>query len=461
MASEVSGETSDLLNEAIRLHHEGELTKSERLYKEVLEREPEQTVALGLLGVIAAQFGNLELAIQRVRRSIAIDPNQPGALNNLGNMLAEAERYDEAIDAYERSIHFDPDDPNVHLHLGHVYGSLNRHLEAVAAYKRATDLDPSDAALWNTLGWALDKIGRLDDAIAAFQRAMDLDANYISPKDGMGKVFRQMGRLEDAFAIYQQWLAIEPDNPIAQHFALVCRPGESPPDRASSDYVKQTFDVFAERFESLLTNLDYRAPELLANIIEKLIADDDRGKRKVVDLGCGTGLCASYLRKYADRLVGVDLSAGMLARARQKEQYDELIESELTAYLDACEETFDLMISADTLIYIGDLRSTFDAASRTLRPGGLLVFSLEKLSGEPCEPSPAGAENHAPAKHRLPDDGYQLGTSGRYQHTEACVRTWLEQSGFSTAVFREAEVRKEGHESVTGFLVAAHRNEAS
>ncbi|WP_233903041.1 tetratricopeptide repeat protein [Stieleria maiorica] len=442
------------------MHHEGELTKSERLYKEVLEREPEQTVAMQLLGVIAAQFGNLELAIRRVRQSITIDPNQPGALNNLGNMLAEAERYDEAIDAYERSIHFEPTDPHVHLHLGHVYGYQDRHLEAVAAYKRATELEPRDAALWNTLGWALDKIGQLDDAIAAFERAMELDANYISPKDGMGKVFRQMGRLEDALAIYQQWLAIEPDNPIAQHFALVCRPGEAPPDRASSSYVKQTFDVFAERFESLLTNLDYRAPELLANIIENLVADDDRGKLNVVDLGCGTGLCASYLRKYADHLVGVDLSPGMLARAQQKEQYDELIESELTEYLDACDETFDLMISADTLIYIGDLRSTFDAAARTLRPSGTLVFSLEKLSCDPAPKSCGSPDDNAP-NHGLVGDGYQLGTSGRYQHTEACVRSWLEQSGFSTTVFTEAEVRKEGHESVTGFLVAAHRHEAS
>ncbi len=145
MASEASAATKDLITEAIRYHREGDLTNSERLYTEVLAIDPEQTDALQLLGVIAAQMGNTSVAIERVNQSIAINPNQPGALNNLGNMLAEEERYEEAIDAYERAIHLNSENAKAHFHLGHVFDLVNRKLDAIKTYTRAAELDPSRA----------------------------------------------------------------------------------------------------------------------------------------------------------------------------------------------------------------------------------------------------------------------------------------------------------------------------
>lgn len=445
MASEASAETKDLLKEAIRFHREGDLTNSERLYTDVLAIDPKQTDALQLLGVIAAQLGNTSVAIERVNQSIAINPNQPGALNNLGNMLTEEERYEEAIDAYERAIYLNPENAQAHFHLGHVFDFVNRKLHAINAHTRATELEPGNASYWNALGSSLEAVARLEDAIEAYQQAIAINSDYISPKDGLGKILRQLGRLDEALEVYQQWLLTAPDNPIAKHYALVCGSPEETPERASADYVKKTFDGFADSFDSLLSDLDYQVPDLLGDIAERLFSDDDRGKLAIVDLGCGTGLCGSHLRVLAKRLVGIDLSPGMLAKARQREQYDELIEGELTEYLLDCSDKYDVMVSADTLIYIGDLRSTFAAAAATLQPGGALLFSLEKLEND---------EKIRESRHA----GYQLGTSGRYAHTESCARNWLDENGFSVKNFVETTVRQEGLTSVTGFLVTAIRN---
>lgn len=448
MANETSAETKDLLKEAIALHRDGDLTNSERLYTKILEIDPHQTDALQLLGVIAAQLGNTNLAIERVNRSIAINPNQPGALNNLGRMLAEEERYDEAINAYERAIHFSPDNAQAHFHLGHLFGFVDRHLDALSAYTRATELEPENTFFWNALGWALDKIGRFEDAVEAFEKAIVLDSQYISPKDGLGKALRQLGRLDEALAVYQQWLEIFPDSPIAKHFTLVCGAAEDKPERASSEFVKKTFDDFADSFDSMLADLEYRVPSLLGQMVQKRVSDDDRGKMRIVDLGCGTGLCGDHLRELAGHLVGVDLSPAMLAKAKQRQQYDELIESELTEYLCNCSDRFDMMVSADTLIYIGDLRTTFAAAADAMKPGGILAFSMEKML----------EDDH---RSQADDSGYRLGSSGRYMHTETCVRNWLDESGFAVDEWIEAKVRKEGHDEVVGFLIIATRNEAA
>ena len=65
---------------------------------------------------------------------------------------------------------------------------------------------------------------------------------------------------------------------------------------------------------------------------------EDSGRRPsksldVLDAGCGTGLCGPLVAPYARRLSGVDLSAGMLARAKEKNVYDALVQGELTEYL--------------------------------------------------------------------------------------------------------------------------------
>ena len=76
----------------------------------------------------------------------------------------------------------------------------------------------------------------------------------------------------------------------------------------------------------------------------------------VLDAGCGTGLCGPLVAPYARRLVGVDLSEGMLVHAKEKNVYHALMKAELTDYLHDNSEAFDLIVSADTLVYFGDLR---------------------------------------------------------------------------------------------------------
>lgn len=93
------------------------------------------------------------------------------------------------------------------------------------------------------------------------------------------------------------------------------RPGV--PARASDAYVQSVFDRFSNSFDSRLAALDYRAPALVAEAVSECLGPLAAGL-EVLDAGCGTGLCAALLRPFANRLTGIDLSEGMLSKARAR-----------------------------------------------------------------------------------------------------------------------------------------------
>ena len=121
----------------------------------------------------------------------------------------------------------------------------------------------------------------------------------------------------------------------------------------------------------------------------------------VLDAGCGTGLCGPLLVPYARRLVGVDLSEGMLALAKEKHVYDALIKERVDGSHARPLCSFDVIVSADTLVYFGDLGSVVAAAAAALRPNGLFIFTLEHAVGA------------------VADINWRLELHGRYSHARA------------------------------------------
>jgi predicted TPR repeat methyltransferase len=147
------------------------------------------------------------------------------------------------------------------------------------------------------------------------------------------------------------------------------------------------------------------------------------------------------VRPYASLLTGVDLSPAMVDKARERACYDTLVVGELTAVLNAMPETQDLIVSADTLIYFGDLTGVLTCITRALRPTGWVAFSLEQ------------------APDSVMPEGYHLNATGRYRHTAACVRQALAGAGLRLEVMNTVTIRMDGGKPVRGFVVLAQRPE--
>jgi predicted TPR repeat methyltransferase len=96
----------------------------------------------------------------------------------------------------------------------------------------------------------------------------------------------------------------------------------------------------------------------------------------ILDLGCGTGSLASFLRSYARTLHGVDLSPDMLIQATKTGLYDCLYEQDLELYLGETPHHYDMIVAAAVMIHFFDLEAVFSMIQNKLKPNGTFIFSV-------------------------------------------------------------------------------------
>lgn len=419
---------------AILLQKNEQYPAAEEVYRRVLKAAPDHPRALHYAGLLAHQQGRNDEALALIGRSVALQPHEADWRSNLGIALQSAGRLDEAVDAYAHAIAIDPTHANAHNNLGVLLRARGEPADAEAAYRTAIQFDPAHIDAWTNLGVLLNALKRTQEAAACYSKVITLRPKHRDARKLLAMAHCTLGEIDEAVRIFREWLAEEPDDPVARHMLAACT-GRGVPQRASDGFVRTTFDSFAASFESKLAKLSYRAPALIAAVLEDCGLEPAH-RLDVLDAGCGTGLCGALVAPYARTLRGVDLSEGMLKHAAEKGIYQTLTHAELTAYLRDHRDAFDLIVSADTLVYFGDLADAIAAAAQALRRKGLFVFTLEHATGDTADP------------------GYRLERHGRYSHARRCVEQLLAAAGLQSKI-TQAELRMEAGVPVAGLVIRA------
>ena len=311
----------------------------------------------------------------------------------LGRHAAALDDFDDVL---RREVHH----AEAHFHRGQALQFLERHDEALAAHEQALAFDPTLGAAWSQRGGLLRDRHRLDEAAISFEQAI---ANGADPE--------------------------------LNGYFLASVTGRGTPAAAPLAYVEPFFDEYADAFEShLLGALHYEAHTTLVHGLRGL---DVKHFRAALDLGCGTGLCGPLVAPMADHLDGVDLSRNMLEKARRLGVYRHLVHAEIAEHLRRTDERYDLALSADVFIYIGDLEAVFEGLRRVVDPNGVVCFSVEV------------AED---------DRTFQLLPSLRYAHSERYLRDLATRHGFTPCQFLRRPLREDQRRPVPGLFVYLQKN---
>jgi len=309
-----------------------------------------------------------------------------------GKRLSLAGAHQDAARAFEQALALDPHNAEAYFRLGLAERDQQQLDRAAAAYQRAIALRPDYIEAHNNLGSVLQMQGLNDAALKAYRRAVALGPDFAQPYLNLGRLYASGGDGDNAVATFQQAIARGIDVEIFNHLLSALR-GETT-GQAPDNYTRSLFDNFAGDFDRRLVNeLGYRIPETLAARIKAI---EPRRNLRVLDLGCGTGLCGVQFADCFSQLTGVDLSAAMLEKARARNLYTELFDASLGEWLEtATPRSFDLVLAADVLVYFGDLAPLFTQIARALDHDGLCAFSIELTTEKNFVLQPSGRFAHA------------------------------------------------------------------
>lgn len=304
--------------------------------------------------------------------------------------------------------------------------------EALAVARETALLFPSAAAAALGLGEMLLLAGHLSTAIAEFQRALRIDPALNEARYLVGAAWLEAGEPDRALKEFQSIPSEEAPPGLAARIAEAEQMRRAA--RSNARYVRHLFDQFSSDYDArMLEQLGYSAPCILRELAVFVIPDATGRSLDILDLGCGTGLAALEFADLAQRIDGIDLSPTMIEKARARDLYTELAVGDVEAL--PHRSTYDLIIAADTLVYLGDLAPVFTSARNALRPGCFFLFTVEKQES----------------------GTFALGPKRRWRHAEGYLRTTAQACGLDTVGVLACTPRSESGAPVEGLALALRK----
>jgi predicted TPR repeat methyltransferase len=266
-----------------------------------------------------------------------------------------------------------------------------------------------------------------------------IDEKALADAYNAALALEKSGQFGQAAEAYRKVLELDPeDHGGAQVRIASMGFGETPP-KAPDAYVATLFDQHAQAFESILVDqLEYCVPLLVLQRVQTLNLGPFK---KMLDLGCGTGLTGGALRDIVEDLTGLDISENMVEIAHEKDLYDTLYVSEAADYLEDNEDgPFDLVTATDMLPYLGFLEELVFGVADNIEQGGHFLFSSETL-----------------AEDLLQGRDFMVGPHQRFAHAAVYVRKVLDSAGFDVIEMGDITVRLEEGAPIAGHLVVAKK----
>jgi len=212
-----AGELKALFHEALRLHQANQLPEAEKLYRRVLEDQPEYAPASYMLGMLLKAQGETTPARSCLDLAVRYAPRYADAWAALGRLDYAEGRYVEAVDAFRQALGIKPKSIDILNDLGLALGYLGQTEEALDTLRQAVADMPNDANSHFNLGVIFQKLGQVNEAIAEYGCALMLQPGNADACFNLGVLLQDFGQGQAAAGYYRRVLELQPENALAYH----------------------------------------------------------------------------------------------------------------------------------------------------------------------------------------------------------------------------------------------------
>jgi protein O-GlcNAc transferase len=238
-----------LFKEALSHHQGGRLSIASVLYKKIITDEPNHFDAVQMLGVIAAQQQDFQVAEKLLERAIKINSKDSQTFYNLGIVchklgkledalscndqaillnqnyseafynralvLQEQMRPDAALISYEKAIAINPRYIEAINNRGLLLKNKNELHLALECFDNAIAINPNFAEGHNNRGLTLKILKRPESALLSYERAITINPNYVEAHNNRGSVLVELRQMDAALISYKTALNINPNYALA------------------------------------------------------------------------------------------------------------------------------------------------------------------------------------------------------------------------------------------------------
>jgi len=469
MKEPVDKKAIEQINQALEARAAGELAVAESILLELIQAYPNFAAAYNNLGAIYFLQQKWEKAAEAWQSAINVQADFTDAYYNLGLAQLRQNKLDQANVTFKALLRLNPEHAAALFHLAsiwmkqgnygiaapyfhHILKHHPEHLESkinLAAcclklgdlpgaekyYSQALSISPEDSQLYFNLGVIQAQQGLFEKALEYYDRALSLAPDYFEAWNNAGVACLAMQHQQDALRYFNEAKKRQPDNQsiryLVQMLSQKDAPGSSPPE-----YISSLFDSYAEHYEPHLQQvLHYAVPTVFQRVLDKYKSKMIKNQLDILDMGCGTGLCAPCVKAFSRKLTGVDLSGKMLEQAESKALYDELVLADYLSFLSDKEACYDLVLAGDVLVYSGDLSPLFATVKKALRPGGLFLFNVEISDKQ----------------------DYYLASNGRFAHSRAYLEKLGKLYAFHILDYQAVILREQLGQPVKGHVYLMQR----
>lgn len=161
------------MNKADMLVGQNDHTGAIEIYREILEKDAENTHALCSLGDCYEETGNYSEALKAYNHAIALYPDFSDAWFGKGLVFLKIKRYSQSISSIKRALLYEPENPDCWFMLGELYSRMNKDIQAVEAYKEAVKINPLDHEAWLACAQVFFRKRKICEAISTLSESFE------------------------------------------------------------------------------------------------------------------------------------------------------------------------------------------------------------------------------------------------------------------------------------------------
>ena len=191
------------------LQAQGQLTQAKAAYEDIVKQDAGHFEVLHMLGIVNAQLGHLESAVDLICRAIEINPQSDSAYYDLGYAMCKLNVFEAGVECYDKALAINPQNAQAACDRASALQVLGRFEEALASYDLAIALAPHYSDAFGFRGNTLLSLGRTEQAIASFDKAIALNPNAVVAFFCRGNAFLSKENYTDALDSYTKAITLD------------------------------------------------------------------------------------------------------------------------------------------------------------------------------------------------------------------------------------------------------------